>query len=278
MISTLTAQTHQFRKDILTMVHAAQSGHIGGPFSAIDFLTGLFFGKCSNGDSFLKYSQDPTDPTQDYFILSKSHCSPAMYAILGEIGYISKDEYTDFRKLGSRLQGHVTSKVPGALVSGGSLGQGLSLMNGMALAFKTDNKPNKIWTMFGDGEMQEGQIWEAVMTAAHFKLSNIRAIIDRNNIQIDGRVEDIMNIGDIAQKFEAFGWSVIEIKDGNDMKQVIATLEKVKSYTENKPLAIISHTIKGKGVSFMEDTAKWHGSAPNDEQFAAAIAELNNKI
>lgn len=275
MIQTLQKQANQFRKDILFMVHAAQSGHIGGPFSLIDFLTALYFGKNSEGKPFLKYSENADDPTQDHVILSKAHCSAAMYAVFAEIGYIESDELKTFRKLGSRLQGHVTSKVPGALVSGGSLGQGLSLVNGMAMAFKVDNKPNKVWGIFGDGEMQEGQIWEAAMTAAHFKLNNVRAFVDRNYYQIDGSVEDIMDIGSIEDKFKSFGWEILVIKDGNDMNQVVEALEKEQAYSGSKPLAIIAHTTKGHGVSFMDKTHAWHGKAPNDEQYQAALDELN---
>ena len=274
-MSQLQELSNTLRKDILFMVYTAQSGHIGGPFSMIDFMTTLYFGMTEDKKYFLNYDKEnPNNPDNDYVIISKAHCSPAMYSILAKIGYIDTRELENFRKLHSLLQGHITTKIPTAHVSGGSLGQGLSFANGLALGLRIDKKDNKVWCIVGDGELQEGQIWEAIMTARHYELSNIRLVVDRNYVQIDGHVENIMRVEDVETKLKAFGWNTISIKEGNNIDAILEGLEKEHSYNENKPLAIILHTVKGKGVSFMENTHEWHGKPPNTEQYEAALKEL----
>jgi len=275
MTSTLSQKANQFRKEILSMIYKSKSGHLGGSFSLIDFLTVLYFGKDNKNTTFFNTDTDANADTNDYLILSKAHCAPALYSVLGEIGYIDKKEFDTLRQVNNLLQGHATNKIPGVKISGGSLGQGLSAGNGIALGLRTNNKDNKIWVLMGDGEIQEGQVWEAAMTTAHYKLNNVRALIDKNNIQIDGTTKDIMNVNSIEEKFKSFGWEIISIDDGNNIEQLIKTLNQVNSYSGEKPLAIISNTIKGKGVSFMEDTNAWHGKAPSDEEYKKAMGELN---
>lgn len=253
----------QLRQDILKMVYAAQSGHPGGSFSVIDILIVLYFG------GFVKYNaQNPQWEERDYVILSKGHASPALYAILAEAGFFPKDEHFTFRQVDSKLQGHPTKKAPGVEVSTGSLGQGLSIAHGIALG-----KPDKkVFAILGDGELQEGNCWEAAMSAAHYKTENLVAIVDRNNLQIDGNTEDVMAVGNAVEKFKSFDWEVFEI-DGHDFKQIEDTLNKAIA-VKGKPAVIIANTVKGKGVSFMENQAGWHGKAPNEEQFEEAMKEL----
>jgi len=246
---------NECRKNILEQVYLASSGHIGGSLSCIDILVTIYF-KHANIDI-----NNPKWEDRDRVILSKGHCSPAFYAVLAEKGFIDKEILKTFRKLDSILQGHPDMKnIPGVDMSSGSLGQGLSVANGMAIAGKMDKKNYKVYCILGDGEVQEGQIWEAAMTAAHYKLNNVIAFLDYNNLQIDGKVEDVMNIADIADKFKAFNFNVIEI-DGHDFEQIDKAIIKAKEEKE-KPSIIIAKTIKGKGISFMEDVAKWHGEAP----------------
>ncbi len=279
MIEKLQEITKQLRIDIITMVYNAQSGHPGGSLSAIDILTVLYFG------GFLKY--DPKNPwweDRDRFILSKGHASPALYSVLAKAGYISHEELLTYRKTKgyapdgySRLQGHPAWQgnkhgVPGAEASTGSLGQGLSIAIGQALAGKLSGKNYKVYVMLGDGEIQEGMTWEAAMFAGHHKLNNLIAIVDNNNLQIDGDVREIVNIHPLKEKYEAFNWYVIEI-DGHDYRQIIDAFNKALENKE-KPTMIIAHTIKGKGVSFMENNFKWHGVAPNKEEYEKAILEL----
>ena len=273
MIDELKDKAKSFRRDILTMVHAQQSGHIGGAFSIIDFLSALYLGRDKNGEKFFNYTKDPKDPGRDYFILSKAHCSAAMYSIFSSIGYIPHEELIEFRKLGSRLQGHVTNKVPGAEISGGSLGQGLSIVNGIALGLKLDSKDNKVWGVFGDGELQEGQIWEAAMSAGKFKLNNLIAIVDRNKLQIDGKTETVMPLEPLANKWLSFGWQVIET-NGNHMESVLTAL-KMAIDSKEKPTIIIANTTMGKGVKSIENNPEWHGKAPAKEQVELFLKELN---
>lgn len=259
--------TNVIRKDIVSMICKAKSGHPGGSLSAVEILTALYFDQMNI---------DPTNPKmedRDRFVLSKGHAAPALYATLAERGYFDKEELNSLRKLGSMLQGHPDmKKIPGVEMSTGSLGQGFSVACGMAMAAKLDNAPWNVYALLGDGEIQEGIIWEAAMSAAHYKLDNMIAFLDYNGLQIDGDVESVMSINPIEDKFRTFGWNVITI-DGHDFDQIFAALDMAKD-TVNKPTMIIAKTVKGKGVSFMENQASWHGSAPNEEQLEQALSEL----
>lgn len=260
-----TAQ--QLRKDIIEMLHESKSGHPGGSLSACEILTALFFKE-------MKVKADePNWAARDRFVLSKGHAAPVLYATLAEKGYFPKEELFKLRKTGAMLQGHPDMKgTPGVDMSTGSLGQGLTAANGMALSAKLDNKDYRVYALIGDGEVQEGIIWEAVMFAAHYKLDNLTVFMDHNGLQIDGKNSDVMNIEPIDKKFEAFGWNV-KVIDGHDFAQIFNALHDAKT-TKDKPTVIIANTVKGKGVSFMENEASWHGNAPNDEQTQKALAEL----
>ena len=269
------AAATQMRRDIVTMLHAAGSGHPGGSLSAADVVATLYFGGVLHHDP-----ADPSNPARDRFVLSKGHAAPALYAALAQAGYFPREWLATLRKLGSHLQGHPDMrKCPGVEVCTGSLGQGLSVSAGMALGLLQDaeregREPQHVFTLLGDGELQEGQVWEAAMFAAHRKLSNLVAIVDNNNLQIDGHLDDVVDLGDIAAKFEAFGWRVIEVDDGNDVAQCYMALSDAV-VCSGLPVAVVLHTVKGKGVSFMEDQAGWHGKAPNDEQLAQALADID---
>lgn len=255
------------RINILKMVHNSKSGHIGGAFSAADILTVLYH-KCMNITPEMK-------DDRDRFILSKGHASAILYSVLSQKGFFPKEELMTFRLMGSRLQGHPCKKeLNGVEVSTGSLGQGLSIACGMAIGLKLDKNPAHVFVYIGDGELQEGSCWEAFMQASHRKLDNLIAIIDRNMYQIDGCTEDIMAIGSVENKISSFGWNTITI-DGHNIKEIYNSIENAKQNNSGKPFAIIANTVKGKGVSFMENTAVWHGKAPNDEQFEAAMKELS---
>jgi len=259
--------TKNVRVGIIEAVAAAKSGHPGGSLSVADILAVLYFEKMNINP------QEPKMEDRDRLVLSKGHVAPALYATLAERGYFPKEDLKTLRKFESMLQGHPDMKsTPGVDMSTGSLGQGLSAANGMALAAKLDKKDYKIYTILGDGEVQEGQIWEAAMSAAHYKLDNVIAILDYNGLQIDGSNEEVMNISPIDSKFEAFGWHVIKI-DGHDIEAIIKAVDEANQVKE-KPTVIIAKTIKGKGVSFMEDKAAWHGTAPNEDQRKAAIEEI----
>ena len=259
--------TNVIRKDIVSMICKSKSGHPGGSLSAVEILTALYFDEMNI---------DPTNPNmedRDRFVLSKGHAAPALYATLAKRGYFDREELNHLRKLGSMLQGHPDmKKIPGVEMSTGSLGQGFSVACGMAMAAKLDNAPWNVYALLGDGEVQEGIIWEAAMSAAHYKLDNMIAFLDYNGLQIDGEVESVMSINPIEDKFKTFGWNVITI-DGHDFDQIFAALDMAKD-TVGKPTMIIAKTIKGKGVSFMENQASWHGSAPNEEQLEQALSEL----
>ena len=259
--------TNVIRKDIVSMIYRAKSGHPGGSLSAVEILTALYFDQMNI---------DPTNPKmedRDRFVLSKGHAAPALYATLSERGYFDKEELNHLRQIGSMLQGHPDmKKIPGVEMSTGSLGQGFSVACGMAMAAKLDNAPWNVYALLGDGEVQEGIIWEAAMSAAHYKLDNMIAFLDYNGLQIDGDVESVMNINPIEDKFKTFGWNVITI-DGHDFDQIFAALDMAKD-TVDKPTMIIAKTIKGKGVSFMKNQASWHGSAPSEEQLQQALSEL----
>ena len=263
----LKQKAKEVRIDIINMLAEAGSGHPGGSLSCADILTLLYFEKMN------VKPDDPKWEDRDRLVLSKGHAAPALYAVLAEKGFFPKEELKTLRKLGSILQGHPDMKsTPGLDMTTGSLGQGLSAANGMALAGKLDKKGYRVYVILGDGELQEGQIWEAAMTAAHYKLDNLTAILDFNGLQIDGPNREVKNIEPVNEKFNAFGWHVIEI-DGHDFDQIDKAIEEAKA-TKGKPTLIIAHTIKGKGVSFMENQVGWHGSAPNEEQRQKAIQEL----
>lgn len=267
-LTALQETANTIRQDIVKMVAEASSGHPGGSLSATDIVTVLYFNEM-NIDP-----KNPDDPNRDRFVLSKGHASPVLYGALAEKGYFPKEELMTFRKLNSRLQGHPSKKsLPGVDMSTGSLGQGLSAANGMALAAKLDNKDYRVYAILGDGEIQEGMIWEAAMSASHFKLDNLTAFLDYNHLQIDGRVEDVMNPAPVDDKFRAFGWHVIII-DGHDFNQIDDAIQEAKR-TKGKPTMIIANTVKGKGISFMENQVGWHGTAPNKEQLQQALDELN---
>lgn len=250
------------------MIGAAKSGHPGGSLSAADLVAALYF-QAMNHDP-----KNPKWADRDRFVLSKGHAAPILYAALAEAGYFSKDLLGTLRKTGSILQGHPDmKKVPGVDMSTGSLGQGLSAANGMALAGKLQKKDYYVYALLGDGELEEGQIWEAAMTAAHYKLNHVIAFVDYNGLQIDGPITEVKNPGCLVAKWKSFGWQVIKI-DGHDFEQILEALEMAKQ-SRDKPVMIIARTIKGKGVSFMENQVGWHGSAPNAEQIEKALADLS---
>ena len=266
-IEDLRKKSKEIRRDIIEEVYNASSGHPGGSLSVTDILTVLYFNQMNiNPDK-------PNDENRDRLILSKGHCCPALYATLANRGYFDKAFLKSFRKIDGLLQGHPDmKKIPGVDMSSGSLGQGLSAANGMALASKLNKKGFRVYCIVGDGEIEEGQIWEAAMTSSHYKLDNLCVIIDNNNLQIDGQVKDVMNIYPIDEKFRSFGFETINI-DGNNIEEIIEALQKAK-ITKGKPTAIIAKTIKGKGVSFMENNVSWHGKAPSEEEYNKAILEL----
>lgn len=266
-IDNLKAICKDVRADILKMTAAAGSGHPGGSLSSVELLTALYFNVLNHRP------EDPHWPERDRFILSKGHVCPVLYSVMARTGYFPVEELLTLRKFGSRLQGHPSVKaLPGLESSSGSLGQGLSIANGLALAAKIDGKPYRVYCLMGDGELQEGQIWEAMMTAPHYKLDNVCAIVDYNNLQIDGKVEDVMGLDPLVKKWESFNWHVIEI-DGHDIAQVLKAYEEAANH-KGQPSVIIAHTIKGKGVSFMENVAGWHGKAPNQEELEKALQEI----
>ena len=265
----------QIRRDIVRMVHAVQSGHPGGSLGCTDFFTALYFSVMEHNPSF-----SMNGINEDVFFLSNGHISPVFYATLARSGYFDTKELSTFRKINSRLQGHPATHehLPGIRVASGSLGQGLSVAIGAALAKKLNGDTHIVYSLHGDGELDEGQIWEATMSAAHLKVDNLISTIDWNGQQIDGPTHKVMNLGDLYAKFAAFGWNVIEM-DGNDMDDVIATLAKAKTLTgKGQPICILMKTIMGKGVDFMEGHHEWHGVAPNDEQLAKALAQLPETI
>lgn len=255
------------RIGIIEGTHAAKSGHPGGSLSAAEILTYLYFEEMNINP------QSPRDPERDRFVLSKGHAAPALYATLAARGYFDKSELLKLRHVGALLQGHPDmKKIPGVDMSTGSLGQGISAACGMALSAKHFGDRYRVYTLLGDGETEEGQVWEAVMFAGNKKLSNLTAFVDLNNLQIDGTIAEVNSPEPLDKKFEAFNWHTIVI-NGNDFDEIEAALKEAK--TVDKPVAIIAKTVKGKGVSFMENQVSWHGSAPNDEQTAQALAELN---
>ncbi|ANE52571.1 transketolase [Flavisolibacter tropicus] len=261
----------QVRRDILRMVHGVNSGHPGGSLGCADYMTALYFEVMKHNSAFDMDAKD-----EDVFILSNGHISPVYYSVLARSGYFDVKELATFRKLDSRLQGHPTTHegLPGIRVASGSLGQGMSVAIGAALTKKLNNDSSVVYSLHGDGELQEGQNWEAILFAPHHKVDNLIATIDWNGQQIDGPTQKVINMGDIKAKFDAFGWHTLEV-DGNDMDALVNTLKEAKSLTgKGKPIAIIMHTIMGKGVDFMENDHNWHGVAPSDEQLQKALQQL----
>ena len=258
----------EIRKDIIEQVYRASSGHPGGSLSIADIMAVLYFDELNIDEKNPKWEE------RDRLVLSKGHCSPALYGALAERGFFEKEDLKGFRNINSKLQGHPNmNDVPGVDMSSGSLGQGLSVANGMAISGKLDNKNYRVYCILGDGEIEEGQVWEAAMFAGARHLDNLVVIVDNNGLQIDGKVEDVCSPYPIDKKFEAFNFHVINVADGNDFDQLDAAFKEARE-VKGMPVAIIMKTVKGKGVSFMENEAGWHGKAPNDEQYAQAMEEL----
>ncbi len=265
-IKKLESIAREIRREILKMLSCAGSGHTGGSLSMVELLVGLYF---------YRFKCDPKKPlcdTRDVFILSKGHGCPALYAVLAKMNFFKEKELCTLRKSGTRLQGHPQMGLPGVEVSSGSLGQGLSIANGFALAARLNKDPKRIYCLMGDGELDEGQIWEAALTSAHYKLDNVCGIVDYNKFQIDGRTEEVKNLEPLKDKWQAFGWEVLEI-DGHNLKDVISAYDKVDTIKE-RPTVILAHTVKGKGVSFFENQNKYHGVAPSKEELEKALKEL----
>jgi transketolase len=266
-VGRLRNTARQIRRDIIEMTHFASSGHPGGSLSSAEILSVLYF-------QVMKH--DPKRPQweeRDRFYLSKGHACPVLYAALGEAGYFDKAEFRSLRKLGAMLQGHPHRlKTPGVEASSGSLGQGLSLAAGTALGLRLDKKKNRVFCLLGDGELQEGQVWEAAMAAGHFRLDNLCAIVDYNNLQIDGAVEQVMGLAPLADKWRSFRWNTLEV-DGHSVDALISAFDRAAN-THGKPTVLLAKTVKGKGVSFMENKAEWHGRAPDKEEYERAMQEL----
>lgn len=268
-IKELNLLCNRVRKDIIKMISNASSGHPGGSLSAVELMAGIYH-------VMQVEPQNPNNPMRDRFVLSKGHAAPCYYAVLGEKGFFDKAEFEDFRQIHSMLQGHPDAKkVPGVDASTGSLGQGISIAVGMALGARTAGQDIKVYTILGDGEIQEGMVWEACMAAAKYHLDNLTIVIDNNGLQIDGPNDEVMPLGDLHRKMESFGLNVIELPDGNDIEQVLGSL-RLKTVA-GMPKCIIAHTTKGKGVSFMENQAEWHGKAPNSDETRRALEELEKE-
>ena len=269
-IAQLQEKARLLRVHIVKALHKSQSGHTGGSLSAIDMVAALYFHTMKHNPA------DPSWPERDRFVLCKGHAAPALYVALAEAGYFPKEDLMTLRRLGSHLQGHPDSKqTPGVEVCTGSLGQGLSMANGMALGLRLDGSASRVYALLGDGELQEGQVWEAAMAAGHYKLDNLCALVDVNRLQIDGEVAKVMDVEPVTDKFRAFGWNVIDI-DGHDMGAIIAALDQAAGAT-GKPTAIVARTVKGKGVSFFENKASYHGVAPSDEELPKAMECLGEQ-
>ena len=267
-VEALEKIANDIRINIVKTVYNANSGHPGGSLSCADILTVLFFNQMNINP------EQPNSEGRDRFVLSKGHCSPALYSTLAKRGYFDEKDLDKFRKIDSNLQGHPDmNKVPGVDMTSGSLGQGLSVANGMALSSKMDGMGCRVYCLLGDGEIEEGQVWEAAMTSSKYKLDNLCVIVDNNNLQIDGNIKDVKGLNKIEEKFESFGFKTIPV-NGNNIEQLIDAFDRAKM-TKGVPTAIIAKTVKGKGVSFMENKAEWHGKAPNAEQFELALKELN---
>jgi transketolase len=269
-MESLKQKCKALRIEVLKMLNVSGSGHTGGSLSAIELMVGVYYTQMNINSKY------PKDPNRDRFVLSKGHAAPTLYAILADKGFFPKEELLTLRKLHSRLQGHPDSKkLPGVEAATGSLGQGCSIAVGMAMSARAQNRNLHVYTLLGDGELQEGLVWEACMSAAAYKLDNFTLIVDNNGIQLDGTCKDVLDMGCLANKFEAFGFDVIEVEDGNDIELVVQALNTKNS--KNMPRCIIAHTVKGKGVSFAENQVGWHGKVPNDEELELAISELQGE-
>lgn len=269
-IAFLEEKARSLRADIVKTLHKSQSGHTGGSLSAIDMVTALYFHVMRHRPA------EPRWEERDRFVLCKGHAAPALYVALADAGYFPKEDLMTLRRLGSHLQGHPDSKgTPGVEVCTGSLGQGLSMANGMALGLRLDGSGSRVYALLGDGELQEGQVWEAAMAAGHYKLDNLCALVDVNRLQIDGEVANVMNVEPVTDKFLAFGWNVIDI-DGHDMAAIIGALGKAAT-VKGKPTVIVARTVKGKGVSFFENKASYHGVPPSDEELPKALECLGEQ-
>ena len=270
-MEVLKRHTTNIRRNIIKMVTEAKSGHPGGSLSSVEILTAIYFTQ-------MNITKDNLESVErDRFVLSKGHAAPLLYAVLAEKGFLEEEELLTLRKLGSRLQGHPSMrKLPGIDMSTGSLGQGISAAVGMALSNKYHQLPYRIYTLLGDGECQEGEVWEAAMSASHYNLDNLLAFVDYNGLQIDGKVSDVMNPAPFEDKFKAFGWHVITLEDGHDLEAIINACEEAKT-VKGKPTVVIANTVKGKGVSFMENEAGWHGVAPSVEECQRALKELEGE-
>lgn len=270
-VKELEKIANNVRIGIIEAVHSAKSGHPGGSLSIADILTVLYFNQMNIDET------KPHDKSRDRLVLSKGHCAPALYSTLAERGFFEKEQLKTLRNINGNLQGHPDmNKIPGVDMTTGSLGQGLSVANGMAMASKLGGEGIRVYCICGDGEIEEGQIWEAAMSSSHYKLDNLCLIIDNNNLQIDGNVDKVMNIYPLDEKLTSFGFEVLEV-DGHNMQELINAFSYAKK-VKGKPTAIIANTIKGKGVSFMENNAGWHGKAPNEEQYNQAISELGGAV
>jgi len=267
VVEKLTMKARKLRSSVLRMLSKAKSGHTGGSLSAMDILVALYYHVMQHRPA------EPFWKKRDRFVLSKGHAAPALYAILADCGYFPSKHLDTLRQLGSLLQGHPCLQTPGVEICTGSLGHGLSLANGMAMGNRIDDIQSRVYVLLGDGECQEGQIWEAAMSSSHYKLANLTAIVDKNRLQIDGPTVEVMNIDPIDDKFRAFGWQTVNV-DGHDFKHLLSAFRLAKAET-SKPTAIIAHTVKGKGVSFMENNLEFHGRAPTEEELKWALAELN---
>lgn len=268
----LQHKANDLRRDVLELVYRSKAGHIGGDLSVTEILTTLYFGVANISP------ENQNDPDRDRVLLSKGHCTDALYTVLAEKGFFDKDELKNtFSRYCSKYMGHPDNSVVGVEMCAGSLGHGLSVGVGMAIAGKMDKRDYRVYVVLGDGEMAEGSNYEAMMAAAHYQLDNLCAVVDLNGLQISGKTEEVMNSASLAEKFQAFGWEVVDVKDGNDTAQLQAAFVQAKQI-KNKPCALIAHTVKGKGVSFMENNAKWHHGVLNDAQYAQAISETGVKL
>lgn len=267
-MDALTRKAYQLRRDVIEIVYRSSAGHVGGDMSSIDIMTVLY-------NAVMNVSPDKADdPDRDRFVLSKAHCADALFAVLADKGYFSKQELVDtFSRFGSRFIGHPNTDVPGVEICGGSLGHGLSVGVGMALAAKMDGRSYRTYVVLGDGEMAEGSNYEAMMCAAHYHLDNLCATVDLNGLQISGKTKDVMNSELLSRKFESFGWNVVDVSDGNDCEALLHAYKLAESF-KGKPTAVIAHTVKGKGVSFMQDVVAWHHGVMTNEQYMQAIKEL----
>ena len=271
-METLKKKTYELRRDIVKMIYKSKAGHIGGDLSVIDILATLYYKVMKTGPDKIN------DPDRDRFILSKGHCADALYVVLGDKGYFDKNEVLEnFSAFGSRFIGHPNMDVPGIEINSGSLGHGLSVGTGMAIAGKMDKKDYRVYVVLGDGEMAEGSNYEAMMAAGHYKLDNICATVDYNGLQISGKTDEVMDSGSLSGKFREFGWNVIEVADGNDCNQLEAAYQAAEKY-KGKPSVVIARTVKGKGISYMENNEKWHHGVMKQEQYEQAIKEINEVL